>query len=133
MQPFPQITDKDVILLTGKEYLIDRIWMEEFGREIEYRYRAVPVQLIYLLRKYGPVIPQGFFVESIQETCGLVEEPENAKKTPEERKKLAEEAARKIIDETVALGLITRTKPALDQRYQLYRISGEQLVRRQII
>ena len=86
MQPFPQITDKDVIRLTGKEYLVDRIWMEEFGREIEYRYRAVPVQLIYLLRKYGPVIPQGFFVESIQETCGLIEEPESANKTPAEKK-----------------------------------------------
>src|SRR4051794_11670885 len=71
MRPFPEVTDRDVILLTGVEYLTDRLWKEQFGQEIEYRYRPIPFHLLYMLRKYGPVITHSVFVDSIQDVCGL--------------------------------------------------------------
>jgi DNA-binding MarR family transcriptional regulator len=124
MQAFPEIADEDVLLLTGEEYLVDLVWQAEYGRQIEYEYRAIPYQLVYLLRKYGPVIPHGFFVESIREVCGKTEQKPNSNLRISV--KLSKEAASALIDEAVGLGLITRLTPTADRRYQLYVLTEEQ-------
>jgi hypothetical protein len=107
MRPVPKIsvakiTPKDVLELTGTEYVIDGLWVKEFGREIEYRYRPIPYQLMYLILKYGPVIKSEFFIDSIMEICGTIEnDPDTNELT---RKNLAENAARRLIEEAVRGG-----------------------------
>jgi DNA-binding MarR family transcriptional regulator len=125
VKPFPEIAAKHVILLTGTQFLIDSLWAAQFGREIEYRYRAVPYHLIYLLHKYGPVIRHGWFVDEIRDICGSTRPIPNSNEF--ETVKLSEEAACRVIDETVALGLITVNRPRSDRRYQLYTMTEEQL------
>jgi hypothetical protein len=126
MKQFPQITAKQVIELTGSPFLSDALWAVQFGQEIEYRCRPVPYQLIYLLHKYEcTAIPHGFFVESIRDVCGSTRPVPNSSEF--ERVKLSEDAACRLIDEVVALGLIMVVQPPGDRRYRLYFVSEEQI------
>jgi DNA-binding MarR family transcriptional regulator len=138
MLPFPTITAQDVIKLGGPQYMIDNIWAEEFGTQIEYRYRVIPYQLIYLLHKYGPVIPHGFFLESVKEVCGLIKaKPDsqrneipgdsNSPRADQEKEDLSTAGARQMIQETVELGLITEVIAPGDRRYRCYKVSEQQL------
>jgi DNA-binding MarR family transcriptional regulator len=117
MKPFSTITDRDVILLAGPTEVIDGLWKTEFGGEIEYVYREIPLQLVYLLRKYGPVLPHWFLVESVQELYA------------EASGLLSEEKANQYIDDAVKLGLITVMTADRDRRYRLYGITAEQLAK----
>jgi DNA-binding MarR family transcriptional regulator len=117
MKPLSNITNRDVILLAGPTEIIDGLWKAEFGREIEYVYREIPLQLVYLLRKYGPVIPHWFLVESVQELYA------------EASGLLSEEKANEYIDDAVRLGLILVMTPDRDRRYRLYSVTDEQLAK----
>ncbi len=125
MEPFPDISAKVVIELTGTRFVIDSLWAAVFGREIETRYRDIPYHLIYLLNKCGRVIPHGFFVDEIREICGSTRQVPNSNEF--ETVMLSEEAACRVIDEAVALGLISVNRPDADGRYQLYTITQVQL------
>ena len=124
MSPFAEITSKDVILLTGPEFLIDRLWQKEFGEEVQNKYREVPFQLIYVLSKYGPVITHGFFLKNIQDACG---EMKRNLKGELERERLGTDAANQLIGEAVRLRLITAHKADGDHRVTLYRMTEEQM------
>jgi hypothetical protein len=80
-------------------------------------YREIPLQLVYLLRKYGPVVPHWFLVESVQE---LYAEADGL---------LGEDKANQYIEDAVKLGLIMVMKPERDRRYSLYGLTEEQMVK----
>jgi DNA-binding MarR family transcriptional regulator len=104
------ISDEDVALLAGPDILIDGLWYSEYGAEIEYRYRAIPFELAYLLRKYEILrAPHKFFVEDIATICDV-----------------GEDKANEFIDEVVRLELISAKKPAIDRRRWLYFLTAEQ-------
>jgi hypothetical protein len=125
MEAFADPTVQDVITLVGSDYLIDGLWEEDFGQSIQYRYRSIPKQLIYLLHKYGPVIPHRTFWESIAEICAEEELDPNTRKII--KKNLTQEKAEKLIEVALALRLITRLRPRQDRRYWLYTITTEQM------
>jgi hypothetical protein len=125
MHPFPEITAADVIHFPGRQYIVDGLWSAEFGREIEYQYRVIPEHLIYLLYKYGPVIPHSFFLESIQEICAETKRAADSNEL--ETQPLSKDRANQLIEEAVALGLITVVTPKADRRFRLYKISALQL------
>jgi hypothetical protein len=125
MKPFAKIDDKVVTEITGPEFLIDRLWKQEFGHQVENRYRIVAYHLIYMLRKYGPVITHSVFVASVQDVCALVKPNDQGKP---EKQRLGEETAAKLVKEAVALGLITKIDKAKgDGRVALYTMTQDQI------
>jgi hypothetical protein len=127
MHPFKPITDQDLIELTGLEFLIDRLWKREFGQQVENRYRVLPYHLIYMLRKYGPVMTHSVFIASVRDVCAL-EKLNN--KGIREKQPLGEESAANLVDEAVSLGLITKIKKAKgDGRVALYTMTEDQVAK----
>jgi DNA-binding MarR family transcriptional regulator len=121
---FAEITVEDVLLLDGPEYLLDKIWRAQFGKPIDHQYRIVPRQLLYLLNKYGRVVPHESFVESIQEVCAKYQQKPDSNEMI--RVLLSPEAAGRLIEEAARLGLITALRPPRDRRYKLWVLTPEQ-------
>jgi hypothetical protein len=121
-----EITDQDVIELTGPEFLIDRLWKREFGQQVENRYRILAYHLIYMRRKYGPVITHSVFIASVQDVCALEKEKNGIR----EKQRLGEESADNLVREAVRLGLITKIQKAKgDGRVTLYTMTNDQVAK----
>jgi DNA-binding MarR family transcriptional regulator len=122
-----KISEQDVIKLPGSLFLSDMIWRDEYGQLIEYRYRAIPYHLVYLLHKYGPVIPHTYFVEAIQDFSAIEISKPNSDEMEKER--LARAAAAELIEKAVSLGLVSTIRPQADKRYLLYVMTEEQMAK----
>jgi hypothetical protein len=46
MQPAAKITSKDVVIVCTPPLVIDGVWHEQYGAEIEYEFRIIPAQLL---------------------------------------------------------------------------------------
>ena len=71
MNPFETFTDEDITERLSVPMIIDAFWANEYGSEVPLITREVGCSLMYLVRKYGPMIPHDLLLQAVHEHTEL--------------------------------------------------------------
>jgi hypothetical protein len=103
MNPFENFTDEEITSRLSIPLIVDAFWYNEYGCEVAAVTREVGCSLMYLVRKYGTVIPHQLLLQAASEHADL-----------------SESTVGPFIAEAAKIKMITVLKPEADERQRLY-------------
>jgi DNA-binding MarR family transcriptional regulator len=103
MNPFETFTDEDITERLSVPMIIDAFWANEYGSEVPLITREVGCSLMYLVRKYGPIIPHDLLLQAVHEHT-----------------ELSKSTVAPFIPNAVDMNMITVVTPDADERQRLY-------------
>jgi hypothetical protein len=109
MDSFETFTDEEITTRLSVPMIIDAFWAHEYGREVSPITREVGRSLMYLVRKYGKVIPHSLLLAAV-----------------EEHAEVSKSTIAPFIDYAVDADMISVVVPAADERQRLYGFSKNQ-------
>lgn len=108
MSPFESFTDTEVTVLSVP-MIIDAFWENEYGKDVPPVAREVGSGLIYLVKKYGNLVPHWLLLKAVSEHTGL-----------------SESTVGPFIKVAEKLDMITAVVPDADGHQRLYGFNIEQ-------
>jgi DNA-binding MarR family transcriptional regulator len=109
MTPFENFTDEEITARLSIPMIVDAFWEKEYGGEVPPIAREVGSTLMYLVRKYGNLIPYSLLLEAVAEHV-----------------ELSKSTVAPFIDDAEKLNMVTVVTPDADSRHRLYGFIGEQ-------
>jgi hypothetical protein len=103
MNSFETFTDEEITTRLSVPMIVDAYWAHEYGREVSPVTREVGCSLMYLVRKYGKVIPYSLLLASVEENT-----------------EISKSTIAPFIDYAVDADMISVVVPAADERQRLY-------------
>lgn len=109
MQPFENFTDSEITTCLSIPLIVDALWEKEYGCEVPPVTREVGCSLMYLVKKYGDLVPHSLLLMSVAEHT-----------------ELSESTVGPFIPTAEKLGMITVVIPEADARQRLYGFTAVQ-------
>jgi hypothetical protein len=107
--PFDTFTDAEITARLSVPMIIDAFWENEYNVEVPPITREVGCALMFLVRKYGPVIPHDVLVRAVAEHT-----------------EVSESTVLPFVKNAVSINMISAVKPEQDGRLLLYGFLGDQ-------
>jgi len=107
--PFEKFSDEEITPRLSVPMIVDAFWESEYNIEVSPVTREVGCALMYLVRKYGPVVPHDLLLQAVSEHT-----------------ELSKSTIGPFIKNAVSINMITAVKPDEDTRHCLYGFVGDQ-------
>jgi DNA-binding MarR family transcriptional regulator len=109
MTPFVTFSDSEITARLSIPMIMDAFWENEYGCEVPPVAREVGSTLMYLVRKFGTVIPHSLLLQAVAEHTDL-----------------SESTIAPFIKRAEELGMVTVVIPEADSRQRLYGFNDAQ-------
>jgi hypothetical protein len=109
MQPFETFADGEITARLSVPMIVDAFWEKEYGGEVPPVTREVGCALMYLVRKYGNLVPHSLLLETVAQHT-----------------ELSESTLGPFISGAEKLDMITVVVPDADARQRLYGFTAVQ-------
>jgi DNA-binding MarR family transcriptional regulator len=109
MNPFESFTDEEITQRLSVPMIVDAFWAHEYGAEVPPITREVGCSLMYLVRKYGKVIPHDVLLQAVAEHT-----------------ELSKSTVGPFFASALKLDMVTVVKPDADERQRLYGFTRTQ-------
>jgi DNA-binding MarR family transcriptional regulator len=109
MKPFENFTDEEITARLSIPMIVDAFWEKEYGGEVPPVTREVGRTLMYLVRKFGNLVPHSLLLEAVAQHA-----------------ELSKSTVAPFISGAEKLGMVTVVTPEIDARQRLYGFTASQ-------